>query len=60
MNKRQALDENMQRMIEKGPKYKARQHVLAIGAVFGLTVCAMYYMRQNVEQTMPWRSKKKE
>ncbi len=60
MKKRQMFGESMQRLTAKGPKYKASQHAVAIGSVFGLTICAMYYIRQNVEDTMPWRAKEQE
>lgn len=55
-----AAGETMQRLIHKGPKYRAGQHMVAIGAVFGFTLASMYYMRRNIDKTMPWRAAKKQ
>ena len=51
--------EYMQKVFETRPRFRFKQHLLAVGIVFGLTMSSMYLMRENVEETMPWKAKKK-
>ena len=52
------LGETMQRFFDPRPKFKKTQHLVAIGIVFGVTLASMYFMRENIEETMPWKARK--
>ena len=48
----------MERLVDVRPRYRFKQHFVAIGVVFGATVTCMYLMTNNIESTMPWRTNK--
>ena len=51
--------EFMERLVTSKPRFRMKQHLVAIGVVFGVTLTGMYLMRDNLEQTMPWKAGKK-
>jgi len=48
----------MERLFDARPKYRLKQHFIALGVVFGATMTCMYLMTNNIENTMPWRTSK--
>ena len=53
------LGEFMQRLFDSRPRFRLKHHVFAISLVFGITLSGMYIMRDNVEETMPWKARSK-
>ena len=52
------LGETMQRFFDPRPRFRKAQHLVAVGIVFGVTLTSMYFMRENIEETMPWKARK--
>ena len=48
----------MEKLFEKCPRFQFKQHLIAVGFIFGATMTCMYLMSKNIDQTMPWRGKK--
>lgn len=49
----------MKRLFDPRPRFRLRQHFFAISVVFGITLTSMYLMKENVEETMPWKARKR-